>query len=144
MPTAARRDLGLLLTAGVHAGFQLTVTGVVYPALAAVPAADWHRRHAEHSRRITPLVGVVYLPLGLATAAALLHRRDLPTLVSAAASGSVVALTAAGAAPLHRRLAAGPDPVLVGRLLRVDRWRAVGACVAALAAAAAAAVPTRG
>ncbi|HET8765795.1 MAG TPA: FMN-binding negative transcriptional regulator, partial [Pedococcus sp.] len=66
--TAAAALLG---AAGLHAGFQLTVTTLVYPALARVDASRWAEAHDRHSRAITPLVGVVYLLLLAAGAWAL-------------------------------------------------------------------------
>lgn len=49
----------------VHASFQLTVTILVHPALSRVPADRWPNEHGRHSRSITPLVGIVYLPLAV-------------------------------------------------------------------------------
>ena len=45
--------------------------------------------------------------------------------------------TALVAAPLHGRLAPGPDPVLLRRLLAADRVRAAGAVVALAGASSA-------
>jgi len=52
--------VALLAATGVHAGFQAAVTLLAYPALADVPPADFPAAHDAHSRRITPLVAVVY------------------------------------------------------------------------------------
>ena len=49
----------LLLLAGMHLGFQLTVDLVVYPALGEVTDGEWTRAHERHSRRITPVVAAV-------------------------------------------------------------------------------------
>lgn len=122
----------LLLTAtALHAGFQATVTVLVYPALSRVGSADWGREHQEHSRRIVPLVGVVYGFLAVACLGALLTLPASPGLW-VALLGTLVAVlvTAFGAAPTHGRLADGPAPALVGRLLVLDRWRLAGALVA--------------
>ena len=124
---------------GVHAGFQLTVSGVVYPALAAVPPSLWRRSHEQHSRRITPLVGVVYLGVVGAVSGALVTDPGAPTGIAAGATTLALAVTAGAAVPLHRRLGARHDPALVARLLVVDRVRTVFA-VAALAAAVVAAL----
>lgn len=128
----------LVLASGAHLGFQLTVTLVVYPALADVGPDRWARAHDAHSRRITPVVAVVYVGLLAAVAAALL---DGPvgtgTLVAAAGAGLSMALTAFGAAPLHGRLGRGHDVGRVRRLLVVDRLRLVGAVVGAVGAVAA-------
>jgi hypothetical protein len=123
------------------AGFQLTVTCIVYPALADLPAQDWRRAHAAHGRRITPLVVVVY-GAALAASVVAVVRHDeyatLPLVVALVASLVGVGLTATLAGPMHGRLGEH-DPALVQRLLRVDRLRCVAAVVAALAAVWAAA-----
>jgi len=64
------------VAAAIHAGFQVTVTGVVYPALADVPDDDWSRAHARHSTRIGRVVAVVY-PLVLAASVWLLVAEPL-------------------------------------------------------------------
>ena len=177
-PDAGRWGVALVAATALHAGFQLTVSTVVYPALAdrapaehdlpdrvpadRVPAdhdpadhdpadrgrpgqpglepaaSGWSRAHAAHSRRIGPLVAVVYPGLALALAGRLRAAPDVPTLLAAGCSAGVVILTAAVAAPLHGRLGPEPEPVLVRRLLVADRGRsafAVGALAAALAGA---------
>lgn len=123
---------GLVLAAtALHAGFQLTVTALVYPALLD-DGRDWADRHAAHSRRITPLVGATYVVLLAVGVPALLT--DLGRGVGLAAVGAVVSLatTAFVAAPLHGRLGRGWDPALAHRLLVADRVRAVGSAVALL------------
>ena len=125
----------LLAATAVHFGFQLTVTVLVYPALARIPAGEWQLAHAAHSRAITPLVGLVYgglLATGIRTLASGLP--DPWTLVALAATAVAVLVTAAAAAPAHGRLAAGHDPDRITRLLRADRLRAVAATVAFVAA----------
>ena len=118
----------------VHAGFQVTVSRLVYPVLAAVPPQSWATRHALHSRRITPLVAVIYLLVLVTVAGALTGSRTAATLLAAGASLAVLAVTALLAAPLHRRLGQRHDPAVLHRLIRVDRWRSVGAVVALAAA----------
>ena len=154
----------VLLAASVaHAAFQLTVTVLVYPSLIATAPGDWDRTHDRHTRRITPLVGLIYVPLALACGLAawqLLSTllADPASLVDGAgaallAAGVVVALTGAagaaaatafGAAPVHGRLGAGHDEALLARLLTYDRWRCgaavLGAGGAGLAAAAGSAI----
>ncbi|CAN7191327.1 hypothetical protein [Knoellia sp. LjRoot47] len=128
----------LVLAAGAHLGFQLTVTLVAYPALADVPPDRWARAHDSHSRRITPVVAVVYVGLLVAVVAALLHEPvSNGTVVAAVGAAGSMVLTAAGAAPLHGRLGGGHDTVLVRRLLLVDRMRLVAAVVCAAGALAA-------
>ncbi|MFC7489986.1 MULTISPECIES: hypothetical protein [unclassified Knoellia] len=129
----------LVLAAGAHLGFQLTVTLVVYPALADVSPDQWSRAHDAHSRRITPAVVLVYAGLLVAVLASLWSEPAVPAnLAAAAGAGVCMALTAAAAAPLHSRLGHGHDALLVRRLLLVDRLRLLGAlgCVVAAVLAA--------
>ncbi|MEO9325425.1 hypothetical protein ABFT23_18175 [Nocardioides sp. C4-1] len=122
-------DVALALSVAAHAGFQLTVTAIVYPALLEVPADRWREAHARHSARITPVVGVVYLLLAGTGGWALANGWSPLVLVTGALIASVVLVTALGAAPIHGRLR--PDDVaLRRRLLHVDRLR----CLLALAA----------
>ena len=121
----------VLAATALHAGFQVAVTTLVYPALLA-DGRDWTARHAAHSHRIAPLVGITYVALLAVGIPALLT--DPGWGVGLAALGSAVSLatTAFVAAPLHGRLGGGWDTALAHRLLVADRVRAVGA-VAALA-----------
>ena len=127
-------DLLLLTASAIHLGFQLTVSGVVYPALAGEPADRWSGAHRNHSRRITPVVSVVYGFLAVACGWALLAGPDLWTAASVVAAAVAAVVTAGGAAPIHRRLGEGHSAVLIGRLLVVDRVRTAAAAVGALAA----------
>lgn len=132
--TADPWDALLLAATAVHAGFQLTVTWLVYPALGDLVEASWGRSHTTHSRRIVPLVGLVYLAVVVTVVGSLLVRPDVPHLVAAAASAVVLVLTAGFAAPLHGRLGPGRDPRLFRRLRAVDVGRSVFALVALAAA----------
>ncbi|QNN54375.1 DUF1772 domain-containing protein [Nocardioides mesophilus] len=131
--------LALAVATALHAGFQLTVTVLVYPALARVEPEHWRRNHDAHSRLITPLVVLVYGALVLAGGWALLEDAGDPW-VWACLSAVVVtfAVTAVLAAPTHGRLSAGKDEALVRRLLLADRVRAAAAAVACVAAVLAA------
>lgn len=120
VPTA---QTAFLVAAAVHAGFQLTVTVLVYPALARVHASDWPREHDLHSRRIVPLVGVVYVLLAVTTIWLLTVDRGGWTWAGSWCASAVAAVTAFGAAPLHGKLTDRDEP-LMARLLVVDRWRA--------------------
>ncbi|GLY15672.1 hypothetical protein Kisp01_26870 [Kineosporia sp. NBRC 101677] len=122
----------LLAATAVHAGFQTTVTLLVYPALARVPAEQWADAHRRHSRTITPLVGVVYGALLLSTGWAVVTETRLWTLVTAVAVGATL-VTTGFAARLHGRLGTGHDRQLLATLLRVDRVRAVTAVTALVA-----------
>jgi hypothetical protein len=132
----------LLAATGLHAGFQATVTLLVYPALAEVPAPQWERAHDRHSRRITPLVGVVYAAVVLGCVGAVVSDPTRATLwVAALASAAALLVTALRAAPLHGRLGSGRDQQLVGRLLAADRLR-LGLALLAFGAALLAALVT--
>ena len=124
------------LATAVHAGFQLTVTLLVYPALATRDSEEWAAAHGRHSRVTAPLVAVLYAAL-LGTAAVLVVDGPGPAgWLALVATGAALADTAVLAAPLHGRLQER-DAVLVQRLLVVDRWRCAAAVVGALAAVAA-------
>lgn len=128
----------LLAAAALHLGFQLVVTAVVYPALVATPAPDFPAAHTAHSRRITPVVAVVYGSLLLAWVRVALTVEVSPWLWTALA-GSVLtgAATAFAAAPTHARLGReGPRPELLRRLRRADAVRLVGAVVTLVGALA--------
>ncbi len=126
--------VALLASTALHAGFQLTVTALVYPALAAQPPGSWAAAHARHSGAITPLVALVYGAALVSCAGVVATGTDAAGLVAVAATLVAFAVTAALAAPTHGRLAGGPDPALLARLLSVDRWRCVAAVLAAAAA----------
>jgi TRAP-type uncharacterized transport system fused permease subunit len=71
--------------AAVHLGFQLTVSFVVYPALADEPESRWRAVHDAHSRRITPVVVVVYGFLVVACGWTLVTGPDAWAVVAVAA-----------------------------------------------------------
>jgi tetrahydromethanopterin S-methyltransferase subunit E len=132
-------ETALLVASGLHLGFQAVVTVVVYPALAATRAADWDAVHAAHSRRISVVVG----PLYLAVAAACLWvlaagPHSAPAIVAVSGHAVAACVTAVFAAPSHGRLgragAAGPERSEIVRLQWADRVRLL-ATVVALAAA---------
>lgn len=133
----------LLLVAGVHAGFQLVVTVVVYPALAEVPRERWEPAHRAHSRRIAILVVPLYAAILAVSAVELTRGPDGPAAWCAlAAQGAAMAITATLAAPAHGRLGASNGDVhQMRRLLRVDRLRCAAAVTGLLAAAISSAAP---
>jgi hypothetical protein len=128
----------LLLVAAAHLGFQLTVAAVVYPALREVRDDAWSGAHERHSRRIAPLVGVLYVPLVTClvwTAAA--EPLAAGTWLALTGGALSVLTTAVLAAPTHSRLATVPPaerPELLGALGRMDLIRTVGAVVCLLGA----------
>ena len=138
----------LVAAALLHLGFQLTVSALVYPALAAVAsgedsaaemsagevsAGEWSAAHTAHSRRIVPLVGLTYALLFAALVRALVVGPFTGWLVVAGAGALLTVLTTAfAAAPTHGRLGAGRDQELLERLRRVDLVRLAGAVACAL------------
>ncbi len=131
--------VALLASAAVHAGFQAAVTVLVYPALARVPDDRWAREHAVHSRRITPLVAVVYGAALVSCAGALLTPPGgTGEWVAAGGTAAAVLVTAVTAAPTHGRLGRGRTSALMRRLLLADRFRLAAALVGLAGAVAAA------
>ena len=123
----------LLVVAAVHAGFQLTVDLVVYPALSDVAPERWVTAHRGHTRRITPLVALVYPALVVSVAwVAVLRPHHAGTWVAVAGAGLAVAATAVSAGPAHGRLATSDvseRTTLLRTLARADRVRTAGALV---------------
>jgi hypothetical protein len=116
----------------LHLGFQLTVTALVYPALARVDPQKWSRAHDAHSREIVPLVVLTYAAL-LTTVAWSLVTAPLSggLVLSAAGTALTFATTAFVAAPTHARLGReGRSDGAIHRLLLADRVRAAGAVLA--------------
>ncbi|GAB3996162.1 hypothetical protein [Nocardioides marmoraquaticus] len=116
----------LALLAAAQLGFQVTVTLLVYPALTEAPDADWEGVHDRHSRRIVAPVVVLYGGLLLALPWAWLSAPSGWVALAGACCLGLLATTALLAAPTHGRLGrSGPGerPVLLRRLLLVDRAR---------------------
>lgn len=134
-PAAA---VAFALAAVLHAGFQATVTVLVYPALVRLGLErpeDWLPAHARHSRAIVPLVGVVYVALLAAGVALLVAGPGALDLVALGGAWGAVLVTGTVAAPTHGRLDR-PDPALLRRLVTADRARCVLALVGAAGAVA--------
>lgn len=124
---------GFAVASAAHAGFQLTVTVLVYPALVEVGRAAWDTAHARHSRRIVPLVVLLYGALLATGAWTLAAGPGAWGWAALAATVGALATTAVGAAPIHGRLSADSDD-LRQRLLVVDRLRCAFAVAGAVAA----------
>lgn len=123
--------MALLAATALHAGFQATVTLVVYPALADVGGTGWRRAHEAHSRRVAVVVLLVYAALVAACSWVLVAGPRTPAAYAALAGAALAGLTTAlVAAPAHARLGRGRTDALVGRLLAADRVRLAGALVA--------------
>jgi hypothetical protein len=113
-----------IAAASAHAGFQATVTLVVYPTLSHVRAAHWRQAHDRHTREIRPLVGVAYLALAATGVWWLATDWSALSVVAVVLAALAVAITPVFAVPLHRRLVKR-DEVALARLLSVDRARTV-------------------
>lgn len=125
--------LAFVVAAAAHAGFQVTVTALVYPALVRVVPERWEQAHARHSRGIGPLVAVLYAALAVTSVLLALHHHGLWAWAGVGGAWGAMLVTATAAAPIHARLAT-PEPPLLRRLLVVDRWRTGLACLAVLGA----------
>jgi len=118
-----------LAAASAHAGFQATVTLVVYPTLSHVRSAHWRQAHDRHVHDVRPLVAVLYLALVATAVWWLADDWSAVAVVAVVLALLSMAVTAVLAAPLHRRLVKREDAT-VARLLAVDRWRTILAVAA--------------
>jgi hypothetical protein len=119
----------LVAATAAHAGFQVTVSAVVYPALTR--ARDFDRAHRAHTRAITPVVVVVYAGLVAACAWAIVDGiQGIGTVLALVGAAVSLATTALVAAPTHGRLAHGRDEMLLRRLSVADLVRTAGALLA--------------
>lgn len=114
--------LVLAATTCFLAGLSWVVQLVVYPAFARVGMAEWPAYHRAHSRAMALAVGPVWAVQGVAMAVVLLRDPGLTTLLLGVLAAVPVALTVAGAVPVHERLET-QDPALLQRLQRVHTWR---------------------
>lgn len=116
-----------LFATAAYAGFQSTVQVLVYRQFPAVPADAFPAYEAEHSRRITPLVGVLFAGCAVSTVLLFVLRpQGVPLagiVVSAALFAVVLGATALLAVPEHRQLGIGFRPDAFYRLLRADLIR---------------------
>lgn len=135
-------SVALVSATCVHAGFQLTVTTLVYPALVRVAPAAFARAHADHSRAIVPLVALVYAVVIVAAVGSVLaDPASVLSWLAAVTTAAALLVTALRAAPLHGRLGRHgsepwPEPGLLRSLVRADRLRTLFALLAAAAAIA--------
>lgn len=138
MVSSDAAGVALVAAMALHAGFQLVVTLVVYPGFAEIADQRWVAAHATHSRRIVPLVAIVYASVVAGAALALTDQTEPLELAAAVAAAGAIATTAVVAAPAHRRMAGGRSDSTLRLLLLADRIRcalAVGALTAAAGAA---------
>jgi hypothetical protein len=121
------------IATALHAGFQGTVTALVYPVLVDRAPEEWRLAHDRHSRAIVPLVGVVYLALLVAGGFLVASGPDAAGWLALLLTAGAMATTAVAAAPVHGRLT-DRDDALVVRLLVADRWRCASAVLGAVTA----------
>ncbi|HND34026.1 MAG TPA: hypothetical protein PLA94_28695 [Myxococcota bacterium] len=115
--------LGNLVVTWMLVGLIWTIQVVHYPLFARVGAAEWARFHAEHSTRITLLVGpLMVAELGLAVALGLgaPPERRVWAWVAAGLVGVAWLSTAFLSVPLHNRLGAGQDLGLIAELVQTN------------------------
>ncbi|MBY5161125.1 hypothetical protein [Salsipaludibacter albus] len=124
----------LLAACMLHLGFQVVVTLLVYPGLVAVTPDRWPEVHAAHTRRIGPIVVVVYGALVVSAVLVVASDPTAAQVVAVVSSATAITITATVAGPAHGRLSPDrPDPVL-RRLVVSDRVRLGVAVVGAVAA----------
>lgn len=126
----------LLAVSAFHAGFQLVVSAVVYPALADTSAADWGLIHERHSRRIVAIVAPLYpLVVGVCIWAVVAGPLTMAVVIAVCGNLFAIAVTATLAAPMHGRLGReGRSSERITALLRADWLRTAGAAAALVAA----------
>ena len=133
MSAADASTTAFVVATAAHAGFQLTVTALVYPTLVGVGPERWAAAHVRHSRGIVPLVVLVYGALVVTSAPFVSHHHGVPAWLGVIGAWGAMLVTAVAAAPTHGRLVS-PEPPLLRRLLVVDRLRSGLACLALLGA----------
>ncbi|WP_298991645.1 hypothetical protein [uncultured Pseudokineococcus sp.] len=125
-----------LAAAAAYTGFQWTVRVVVYPQLAKAATADggaeaFPALEASHGRRVSRLVGPLFLALVASSAWLVVATAGSPdaltALGAAACTAVVLGVTALGAVPEHRRLGRAWDPAAHRRLVRWDDVRVAAA-----------------
>ena len=137
-PWSVDSTVALLGATAVHAGFQVVVTFLVYPAFADIPEDQWPAFHAAHSRRIAGIVVVVYALLVLTSGWVMVAGpTDTATVAAMGAAAAAILITAFVAAPAHGRLSPDRGAGDLALLVRADRVRLAAALVALGSAVAA-------
>ncbi len=97
---------------------------VHYPLMRKVPAAAFGAFEAEHQRRITYVVGPLMAAEGVSVLAVFFLRPSCISFTMALIGGLVEAVaigtTAFVSAPMHGRMAASGDPLLLERLIATN------------------------
>ena len=110
-------------------GLIWTIQLVHYPLMRTVPASAFVEYEAEHTRRITWIVGPLMAVEGICVLALLALRPSemswwLPW-AGALAEANAIGVTALVSAPTHGRLSAGHDGRLLDRLIATNWLRTV-------------------
>ncbi len=124
-----------LVLIAAYAGFQWTVQVLVYRQFDLVPAAHFAAYEAAHQRRVTVVVGPLFVGQAVTCVALLVAGDGALRFVSLTLVAAIVAVTGSLAVPLHRTLSGGFDPAAVRSLLRVDLARALLATASVVVAA---------
>jgi hypothetical protein len=102
---------------------------VHYPLMRRVPPAAFGAYEAEHQRRITRVVGPLMLAEGLSVLAVFFLRPSCISVTMALTGGLVeavaIGVTAFVSAPMHGRMAASGQPLLLDRLIATNWIRTV-------------------
>jgi hypothetical protein len=97
---------------------------VHYPLMRRVPAAAFGAYEAEHQRRISRVVGPLMLAEGLSVLAVFFLRPSCISFTMALTGGLVeavaIGVTAFVSAPMHGRMAASGQPLLLDRLIATN------------------------
>jgi hypothetical protein len=109
-----------LALAAYMTGVIWVVQVVHYPLFARVGADGWAAYHAEHSRRITPVVAPAMLAHAGVAVALVAGRPGALAVVNLVLAAGLLLVTGAVFARLHATL----RPETLGRLLRLNALRA--------------------
>lgn len=126
----------LLVATSLYAGFQVTIRALVYPQFAGVPTQAFAAYERQHTRRVSFVVGPLFALFAATLVAAFASRPDVWCVAVAICFVGILALTAWGAVPQHRRLSVAFEAAAHRRLLAVDSGRVALALLACVAAAA--------
>ena len=126
--------IAYLVSTAAYAGFQWTVQVVIYRQFPAVPAEAFAEYERQHQRRITVVVAPLFAGLTVCVGWMTIDRPPSvgwwAVVLAIVLLAIILAGTAFGAVPMHRRLSSGWDESAYRRLVRVDLVRAIAATAA--------------
>ena len=127
-----------LAVVSAYAGFQWTVQVLVYRQFPAVPTPGFTAYELAHQRRVSYVVGPLFLGMLATTSVLVLERPGgapvWAAVVSAVLLAVVLGVTVLAAVPAHGVLGRGFDAAAHRALLRADVARVVAATLDALLA----------